>query len=101
MNVDKQLTQINNSAYELVETIENELWDEAIELSQQWDVSIRNFIRSLSAEQFVSMKSEIEKIATQNMSINNRLIKLRAKVLTKIQENNTSRSAIQLYNSSV
>jgi len=101
MNVDQQLTQINNSAYELVETIENELWDEAIELSQQWDARIRNFIRSLSAEQFVSMKSEIEKIATQNTSINKRLIKLRAKVLTKIQENNTSRSAIQLYNSSV
>lgn len=101
MSVDQQLTQINNSAYELVETIENELWDEAIELSQQWDVRIRNFIRNLSAEQFVSMKSEIEKIATQNTSIKKRLINLRAKVLTQIQENNTSRSAIQFYNSSV
>ena len=47
------------------------------------------------------MKSEIEKIATQNTSINKRLIKLRAKVLTQIQENNNSRSAIQLYNSTV
>ena len=46
MNVDQQLTQINNSANELVETIENELWDEAIELSQQWDVRIRNFIEA-------------------------------------------------------
>lgn len=101
MNVDQQLTQLNNSANELVESIENEFWDEAIELSQLWDARIRSLIRSLSAEQFVSMKSEIEKIATQNTSIKKRLIKLRAKVLTKIQENNTSQSAIKLYNSSV
>lgn len=101
MNVDQQLTQLNNSANELVESIENEFWDEAIELSQLWDARIRSLIRSLSAEQFVSMKSEIEKIATQNTSIKKRLIKLRAKVLTQIQENNTSQSAIKLYNSSV
>ncbi len=101
MNVDQQLTQLNNSADELVESIENEFWDEAIELSQLWDARIRSLIRSLSAEQFVSMKSEIEKIATQNTSIKKRLIKLRAKVLTQIQENNTSQSAIKLYNSSV
>ncbi len=101
MNVEQQLTQLNNSANELVESIENESWDEAIELGQLWDARIRGFIRSLSAEQFVSMESEIEKIATQNTSINKRLIKLRAKVLTKIQENNISQSAIKLYNSSV
>lgn len=101
MNVDQQLTQLNNSADELVESIENEFWDEAIELSQLWDARIRSLIRSLSAEQFVSMKSEIDKIATQNTSIKKRLIKLRAKVLTQIQENNTSQSAIKLYNSSV
>ena len=99
MNVDQQLTQINNSANRLVETIENELWDEAIELGQQWDARIREFMRCLSAEQFISMRSEIENIASQNTSINKRLIKLRAKVLTQIQENNSSRSAIQLYNS--
>lgn len=98
MNVDQQLTQINNSANRLVETIENELWDEAIELSQQWDARIRKFMRSLSAEQFISMRSEIEYIVSQNTSINKRLIKLRANVLTLIQENNSSRSAIQLYN---
>ena len=101
MNVDQQLTQLNNSANELVESIQNEFWDEAIELSQLWDARIRSLIRSLSAEQFVSMKSEIEKIATQNTSIKKRLIKLRAKVLTQIQENNISQSAIELYNSSV
>jgi len=101
MNVDQQLTQLNNSANELVETIENEMWDEAIELSQQWDARIRSFIRRLSAEQFVSMKSEIEEIATQNTSIKKRLIKLRAKVLTQIQENNNSRTAIQLYSNTV
>lgn len=101
MNVDQQLTQLNNSADELVESIENEFWDEAIELSQLWDARIRSLIRSLSAEQFVSMKSEIDKIATQNTSIKKRLIKLRAKILTQIQENNTSQSAIKLYNSSV
>lgn len=101
MNVDQQLTQINNSANRLVETIENELWDEAIEFSQQWDARIRKFMRSLSAEQFISMRSEIENIASQNTSINKRLIKLRANVLTQIQENNSSRSAMQLYNNTL
>lgn len=101
MNVKQQLNQIISSANELVETIDNELWDEAVGLSQQWDTSIRYFVRGLSAEQFISMKSEIEQIATQNTSIKKRLVKLRANVLTQIQENNNSRSAIQLYNNTV
>ena len=97
----KQLKQVNDSAKELHATIENESWDEAAELSHQWDSRIRNFIRSLSAEQFISMKSEIENIASQNSSIKKQLEKLRAKVLTQLQENNNSQSAIQLYNSTI
>ena len=98
MSVSKQLKLVNNSADELLATIENGLWGEAEELCRQWDARIRKFMRSLSAEQFISMRSEIENIASQNTSIIERLIKLRAKVLTQIQENNSSRSAIQLYN---
>jgi len=101
MNVNKQLKQVSDSGNLLLDTIEDESWDEAIELSQQWDARIRGFIQSLSAEQFISMKSEIEKIASQNTSIKKRLIKYRAKVLTQIQENNNSHSAIQLYNNTV
>lgn len=98
MNASTQITQLNNSANELLATIENELWDEAIELSQQWDANIRSFVCGLSAEQVISMKNEIEEIASQNSSIKDRLIDSRAKVLTLIQENNNSRTAIQLYN---
>ncbi len=93
--------QVTNSANELLATIENESWDEAVELSQQWDAKIRSFVRGLSAEQFLSMKSEIEKIASQNTSIKKQLEKLRANVLTQLQENNTSQSAIQLYTSTI
>ncbi|QMU60397.1 MAG: hypothetical protein GKR92_01270 [Gammaproteobacteria bacterium] len=101
MNASKQLMQVTDSANELLTTIENESWDEAIALSLQWDKRVRTFIHSLSAEQFIAMKSEIEIIVSQNNSIEKRLVAMRAKVLTQIQENNTSRSAIQLYNSAV
>ena len=93
--------QMTDSANELLATIENESWDEAIDLSQQWDTKIRSFISGLSTEQFLSMKSEIEKIASQNNNIKKHLIDSRAKVLTLIQENNTSQSAIQLYNNTI
>ena len=101
MSVDEQLVQVIDLANELLATIEDESWDEAEELCRQWDARIRSFIKGLSAEQFISMKSEIENIASQNTSINKRLVTLRAKVLTKIQENNNSHSAIQLYNSTI
>lgn len=96
-----QLKQVTECADKLLDTINSEAWDEAMQLSQQWDEKIHNLIRGLSAEQFIAMKSDIEKVASLNRSIEKHLSKLRAKVLTKIQENNTSRTAIQLYHSSV
>jgi len=101
MSVDEQLVQVTDLANELLATIEDESWGEAEELCRQWDTRIRSFIQGLSAEQFISMKSEIENIASQNTSIKKRLVTLRAKVLTQIQENNNSHSAIQLYNTTV
>ena len=101
MNANMQLKQVTECADKLLDTINCEAWDEAMHLSQQWDAKIHNLIRSLSAEQFIAMKSDIEKVASLNRSIEKQLIKLRAKVLTEIQENNTSRNAIQLYHNSV
>jgi len=101
MNVKKCLEQVTDLADELLTTIDDESWDEAVVLSQQWDSRVRNFIKSVIADQSVSVKSEIKNIALQNARIENRLTELRAKVLTQIQENNTSRSAIQLYNNTV
>ncbi len=98
MNAEKQLIQIHDSADELMASIENEKWDDATFLCQQWDANIRDFFCRLSAEQFITMKSQIERLVAQNMHIKKNLITLRAKVLTKLQETNTSRSAIQLYN---
>lgn len=100
MNVNKQLAQITEAANELISYIESESWDDAMRLSLQWDTKIRNLMRGLSAEQFIAMKCQIESLASQNANIKNRLIKLRAKVLTQIQENNSSRAAIQQYNNS-
>ena len=101
MNVNEQLMQITDFADELNTSIENESWEMAMQLSHQWDVNIRKFIGGLSAEQCIKMKGQIESLASQNKSINNRLVKLRAKVLTQIQENNNSRKAIKQYNNSV
>jgi len=101
MNVKKCLEQVTDLADELLTTIDDESWDEAVVLSQQWDSRVRNFIKSVIADQSVSVKSEIKNIALQNARIENHLTELRAKVLTQIQENNTSRSAIQLYNNTV
>jgi len=98
MNASQQIAQLNHSANELLETIENELWDEVIELSQRWDENIRSFIRSLSAEQFITLRNEVENIAFQNSKIEKCVIDSRAKVLTQIQETNNSRTAIQFYN---
>lgn len=100
MNVNKQLAQITEAANELISFIESESWDDATRLSLQWDTKIRNLMRGLSAEQFIAMKGQIESLASQNANIKNRLIKLRAKVLTQIQENSSSRVAIQQYNNS-
>lgn len=101
MNAKKHIMHVTDIADELLTTIEDESWEEAMQLSQLWDAKIRQLIRSLSAEQFISMQSDIEKIASKNSIIEKHLTKLRAKVLTQIQENNNSRTAIQLYNSSV
>jgi hypothetical protein len=101
MNANKQIKQVTASANELLVMINNEDWDEAMQLSQQLDIKIRNLIRGQSAEQLIAMKSEIEKIVHLNRSIEKHLIKLRAKVLTQIQENNSNRTAIQLYHNSV
>ena len=101
MNANKQLMQITDFADELIASIENESWEAAMQLSQQWDINIRNLIRSISAEQFIAMKSQIECLAAKNTSIKKRLIKSRAKVLTQLQENNNCRKAIQQYNNSI
>ncbi|MGH1537512.1 MAG: hypothetical protein ACRBDX_05635 [Gammaproteobacteria bacterium] len=98
MNAKLQLIQINDSAKELIASIENESWDDAMHLSQQWDTRIRDLICNMSAEQFITMESQIVSLVDQNMCIKKRLVNLRAKVLTQLQENNTSRSAIQSYN---
>ncbi|MFK7815370.1 MAG: hypothetical protein AB8B92_03460 [Gammaproteobacteria bacterium] len=98
MNVKAEISQLNNLANELLENIENELWDETKILSQKWDAKIRRFVQSLSAKQFITMKNEIENISSQNTIIEKRLIDLRAKVLTQIQENEHTRTAIQFYN---
>ena len=99
MKIQKQLNQVKNLANELTSMIENELWDEAIVLSQQWDVSIREMIRSLSADQIIEMRSELEQIASINLSLKDQLDTLRVKVLTQINKFNNSQTAIRLYNS--
>ena len=101
MNVKKKIKQLTDCAQGLNSAIEEESWDEAMLLSQQWDTNIRDLFRSLSTEQFTTMKSELEEILDQNVSIRKHLMELRAKVLTQIQENNNNRSAIQLYNHSI
>ncbi len=98
IKVRSQISQLNHSANELLEVIENEMWDEAIELSQKWDVNIRSFVHGLTAKQFISMRKEVEDLVSQNAIIERNLIDSRAKVLTQIQENNHSRTAIQFYN---
>ncbi len=101
MNAKLQLIQINDSAKELIASIENESWDDAMHLSQQWDSRIRDLIRNLPAEKIIVMKSQIDTLAAQNLYIKDCLVNLRAKVLTQLQENSNSRSAIQLYNNVV
>lgn len=101
MNIQKQLNQIRKLANELASMIEDELWDEAVILSQQWDVSIREMIRSLSADQIIEMRSELEQIASINLSYKNQLDTLRAKTLTKINKFNNTQTAIRFYNNSL
>ena len=98
MSTQKQLSQVKYLAEELLMTIDNESWDEAMGLSQKWDADVRAFINDLTAEQLISMKSDIEKIAYTNTIIKDQLIDLRAKVLTQIQNNKHSQTAIQQYN---
>ncbi len=98
MSTQKQLSQVKNLAKELLSTINNESWDEAMKLSQKWDANIRKYIRSLTAEQFISMNNDIEELANTNTVIKDQLIDLRAKVLTQIQNNKYSQTAIQQYN---
>lgn len=99
MNIQKQLNQIRKLANELASMIEDELWDEALVLSEQWDLSIREMIRSLSADQIIGMKRELEQIASINLSYKNQLDTLRAKVLTQINKFNNTQNAIRFYNS--
>ena len=99
MNIQKQLNQIRKLANELASMIEDELWDEAVVLSEQWDLSIREMIRSLSADQIIGMKRELEQIASINLSYKNQLDTLRAKVLTQINKFNNTQNAIRFYNS--
>ncbi len=98
MSTQKQLSQVKYLAEELLMTINNESWDEAIELSQKWDADVRAFINSLTAEQFITMSSDIEKITETNTIIKDQVIDLRAKVLTQIQNNKHTQTAIQQYN---
>jgi predicted HD phosphohydrolase len=101
MSVNQQIIQLRHSADELLEKIDNEYWDEAKILSKKWDISVRDFMCNLSPEKFIANRGEVESLAMLNKKIENHLVTLRAKVLTKIQENNTSRNAIQLYNKTV
>lgn len=99
MKIQKQLNHVRNLANELASMIEDELWDEALVLSEQWDLSIREMIRSLSADQIIEMRSELEQISSINLSFKNQLDTSRVKVLTQIKKFNTSHTAIRLYNS--
>ena len=101
MNIQKQLNQIRKLANELASMIEDELWDEAVILSQQWDVSIREMIRSLSANQSIEMRSELEQIASINLSFKNQLDTLRAKKLAQINKFNNTQTAIRFYNNTL
>ncbi len=97
MNVQKRLMHVTDLANELQRFIENELWDEAMQLSQQWDSEVRKFVHNLSSAQFIAIRDEIEELASKNTRIKTKLTGLRAKVLTQIQENNYSHTAIQSY----
>jgi len=97
MSANSHFSQLAIFGNKIEECIENELWEEADQFCQQWDEKIRTLINSLSAEQFVAMGAQIENVASQNARIKKHLIKLRAKVLTQLQENNTSQTAIQQY----
>jgi hypothetical protein len=101
MSSSQEIIQLHHSADELLESIDNECWDEANILSKKWDSTIRNFIRNLSPEKFVAIRDEIENIVSLNSKIENHLVDLRAKVLTKIQKNNSSQNAIRFYNKNV
>ena len=101
MTIQKQIMQVRKLANELASMIEDELWDEAVILSQQWDVSIREMIRSLSAEQIIEMRSELEQIASINLSYKNQLDTLRAKTLTQINKFNNTQTAIRFYNNTL
>ncbi len=101
MSTKKLIQELSDLAVDLLTTIDDELWDDAKRLSQLWDVKIRTFISNLPAEEFITLQDEIEKIASNNTKIENHLVTMRAKVLTKIQNNNNSRTAIEQYNSSV
>ena len=98
MTIQKQIMQVRKLANELASMIEDELWDEAVILSQQWDVSIREMIRSLSADQIIEMRSELEQIASINLSFKNQLDTLRAKKLAQINKFNNTQTAIRFYN---
>ena len=101
MTIQKQIMQVRKLANELASMIEDELWDEAVILSQQWDVSIREMIRSLSADQIIEMRSELEQIASINLSYKNQLDTLRAKTLTQINKFNNTQTAIRFYNNTL
>ena len=100
MNFQNQLVQITDFAVKFSKCIEDEAWKEAKTLSQQWDAQIREFMIGLSAEQLITYKAEIEKIASENTAIKNKLTNMRAKVLTQIQDNKHSFTAIQSYSNS-
>jgi hypothetical protein len=100
LNIQKKITEVKQSAEVLLEIIENEAWDEANELCQQWDTKIRIFFNELSSEEIIAARQEIEEIAVINVKIKNCIIQSRAKVLTQLQKNNTSRTVIQLYKNS-
>ena len=100
--IKEELEELNQAANRLLSsTKEDESWEEIVHLIQKWDERIQILVRGLSAEQLLKFGSEVKKIADKNLKIKGQLEALRAKVLTQIQENTHSRSAIQQYTSSV
>ena len=99
--IKQQFTELNQAARRLLSRMDDESWEDVVQLTQEWDERIRILVRDLTAEQIIGLESDIKKIAVQNSKIKKQLEVIRAKVLTLIQENNHSRNAIKHYNNSV
>ena len=98
MKISEQLQQLRSIGNKLVTAIEDKSWDEASEYSKEWDTGMRGLFNCLSSDQFSQLKSELDYIANQNQFIIEKIIHLRAKTLTLLQDYQDSRRVHTYYN---